>query len=425
MSTFAPVYKPRDYEQTYLARKQHRESQKRKRDHHSSSDDSGLQTPIQQSPDPEPTPRTGSTAFHPVNKTDPYHVAGRSREEPLPPPPFPHAAVKEPTQAKLPIEEGFAKLNPPLYVPALKSDKSTALRKRHLDNLTTILHRCMLNGDWQRASRAWGLLIRTETAGRGIDVRRNGRWGIGAELLMRRSFQPQPRREDRESVGSDDETASMEEDKGTTESPLFSDEGFKLAREYYQRLILQYPHTWRTQHSLNATSIYPALFNIWIYEVQDRSTRARRNLENSEDLSLAHDSDIREAWSRSSQLESIRKQELEQARPIAERMDELLFKPPYDAISSLLQLRGMVALWMSDLHAALAGLAEQIAKDVEAYHDSYADSIDVDELLRSSEQHRRQADDDRQTARRFFGKLIAMGAEVPGEVVESMEPDSD
>ena len=176
MSTFAPVYRPTKHQQTFFIRREKAESRKRKRDG-SSSDEGDSPTKDLRSPEQARELRPASSTLHPVKVTDPYNIAGHPREEPLPPPPFPHAAFKEASRSKRPVEEELAALNPPLYTrPSTSEDRSNSLRRRHLDNVTAILHRCMLNGDWERAHRAWSLLIRTEIAGRGIDVRRNGRW---------------------------------------------------------------------------------------------------------------------------------------------------------------------------------------------------------------------------------------------------------
>lgn len=394
MSIFAPVYRPTKHQQTFLVRQQKLENRKRKRGQDPSDEDNS-QSPTEQSPEPGPTPRTASTAFHPVSRTDPYRVAGHPRELPLPPPPFPHAAVKEASQPKRSIEEELGGLNPPLYIPSTTEDKSTSLRRRHLDNLTTILHRCMLKGDWKRAFRAWGLLIRTEIAGRGIDVRRNGRWSIGAELLMRRNSTQHGERR-RESLDNDEVSESSSDDG--VEDSTFSIEGFKLAREYYERLILQYPHTVRTMHTFNATAVYPALFNVWIYEVQERSKRARKNTGSKE---LSHDNDDSDLASNASlesaqvaRLQQIRSEELEQALPIAERLDELFMSPPYDTNSDLLHLRGMVAGWVADLHDEVAALLSKTLDDGEGHFGSPTERHEVQSEIG---RHRRQAEEERRT----------------------------
>lgn len=427
MPIFAPVYRPKKHQETFLARQQKLESKnnskKRKRGADSSSDDDV-------EPDDDDAPRVSSSpeppriAFHPVNRTDPYHIAGHSREEPLPLPPFPHAALKE---SKTPVpqkslDEKLASLNPPLHVlpPATSSDDKPgahSLKRRHLDNLTTILHRCMLKGDWKRAERAWGLLIRTEIAGRGVDVRRNGRWGIGAEVLMRRNAEaPTPEENDgddgRESLDSEDEAYVRSRVAGSESSP-FSDQGFKLAREYYERLILQYPHTPRTQNLFNALTVYPALFNVWIYEVQDRSNRARSKLSNlhySLEDSNNEEDNFDERNNNNITLNRIRTEELQAALPIAERMDQLLLSPPYDTSTILLQLRGMVALWIADLYSELADLEERdVAPDGDG---DVMDEVDA-ARNRGVERYREVAEDERERAREVLGRVESVGVELP------------
>ena len=418
MSIFAPVYRPSKHQQTFLGRQQKLESRKRKRSG-GSSDEDNVPTPSGQSLEPDPAPRTAPSSFHPVNKTDPYHIAGHPREEPLPPYPFPHAAVKEPGPSKRSVDEELAGLNPPLYVPANNpEEKSHSLRRRHLDNLTTVLHRCMLKGEWQRASRAWAILIRMEIAGRGIDVRRNGRWGIGAELLMRGGTQ-QPEKHHWDLPGGDDESRSPDE---TVEASKFYDEGFRLAREYYERLILQYPHTTRTQHVFNDTVIYPALFNIWIYEVQDRSKRARQSLRSRRTSAEDGDNEAESIASldseKDAQLKRIRDEELEAAVPIAQRMDELILSPPYDTNTNLLQLRGMVALWISYLHAELARIPDRGG-------DSDGSSIGEFENRSKGGRHRAEGEKERENARKMFGKLLSRGVELPVEVEPFALADTD
>jgi hypothetical protein len=48
-------------------------------------------------------------------------------------------------------------------------------------------------------------------------------------------------------------------------------------------------------------------------------------------------------------MASVIAEELAQAREIANRMDQLIISPPFDKHAELLQLRGMVGLWLGDL----------------------------------------------------------------------------
>ena len=420
MPIFAPVYRPA--KQTLLNRQQRQEnnSKKRKRGQDSSDEDDGDGTASQISAESDPSRSQPTPAFHPVNKKDPYHVAGHSREEPLPLPPFPHASVKEPSNKKIPIDEELAGLNPPLYLPPVnKDDKATSLKRRHLDNITTILHQCMLRGDWQRASRAWGLLLRTEVNGRGIDVRRNGRWGIGAEILLRGGRQQGTNTGN----GMQDDNLDSDHDVPSGTPSQFSDEGFELARQYYERLILQYPHTPYTRHHVNALAIYPALINIWIYEVQDRSKRAKRHLSTSGSEPMEGSDDSMHSDSVNSdqkrRLQHIRSEELEQALPIASRMDELLLSPPYDTSASLLQLRGMVAMWISALHSELGGSPDQ------SMIDSDRSSLDGTDLTSDAERHRASSTKSLQKARELFNRLQVSGERLLPEALALLSEDGD
>lgn len=340
MSTFAPVYRPTKGQEAFLTREKKREAKKRKRqdDHDGSESDAPSTDDSSDSDIAKPYSVSGTAAS--VNRTDPYHVAGLSREQPLPRFPFPHAPVKSADTSKKSIQEELAAVRPPLFVPKTETgDQETSLKRRHLDNVTVILHRCMLKGDWERASRAWGLLARTELGGMGIDIRQHGRWGMGAEILMRREkikTTANPAASARR--GSEDDTSSVRSEIGDINSeqttPRLSDEGFKLAREYYERLILQYPHTPHAQHTVNSKVFYPALFNIWVYEVQSRykhrrteGSRARR----CSQYSIASDNDSDYGTSpRVSQSQDLTAAEIADATPIADRLDELLLSPPYD-----------------------------------------------------------------------------------------------
>lgn len=407
MASFAPVYRPTKHQQTFLNRERKRESRKRKREDET---DPGDATPIKSSPDPDDTPRAAASSTHHVSVTDPYYVAGLSREEPLPRYPFPHASAAPLVHGKVSVQEALANVKPPLYAAKTDPEDQTAsLKRRHLDNLTAILQQCILKGNWQRASRTWGLLLRTEIAGRGIDVRQHGRWGIGAEILMRREKFERQKPSDRD---SDPGRSEADCDAGALKEEVFlADEGFKLARDYYERLVLQYPHTPSTRHTLNATVFYPALFNIWVYEVQARYKRLRKGLVSQRPPSSHGDvSDIDSEQSQAvnwAEDQALSEHELEDAVAVAQRMDELLLNPPYDSSTPLLHLRGMVGLWLSDLYKAQAqprsrssdaSLTSPGASGNERYSNRVAAS-----------KHKQHAREERERARQLFVKVKAAG----------------
>ncbi|KAK1037394.1 hypothetical protein LTS16_012941 [Friedmanniomyces endolithicus] len=400
MSIYDPVYRPPRGQRSFLARQQQTNRKRKRTDRQLDiSDNEDSDTKARSSPPPEATPRTASTAFHhPVNRTDPHHVAGHSRQAPLPPLPYPHAPLKT-RENSVSVADELAAFNPPLYVSkAILDDQISSLKRRHVDNLTTLLHACMLRGDWKRALRAWGLLLRTEIGGRAVDVRQQGRWGIGAELLMRR----------------DAELPALPTSFDPEESdvPSFSDAGFKAARTYYERLILQYPHTPRTQHNVNALTFYPALFNIWIYEVQSRARHRRQEIGVEQAADIGSSEHITELNTAGAKTIADRKQELEEALSIADRMDELLVSPPYDSSAVLLYLRGMFGLWLADLYAGSSYAAGTDDEDSE-----HSDIIIAEEKERDRERALRS----RGEASMYLKRAKAAGADVPASINALLE----
>ena len=57
---------------------------------------------------------------------------------------------------------------------------AASARLRHLSALTTVLHRCLGEGDIARAKRAFGMLTRAQD----VDIRRGGLWAVGAEISV-------------------------------------------------------------------------------------------------------------------------------------------------------------------------------------------------------------------------------------------------
>ncbi|KAI4623113.1 hypothetical protein J4E83_004504 [Alternaria metachromatica] len=263
-----------------------------------------------------------------------------SQEDKVPPPPFPHAPASVSKQHNGPakVQEEMARPPSRLYAVHASSKGGAvqghleAQKRAHLDSLSTLMHCCLLKGDYERAGRAWGMILRTQVAGgRPVDPRNHGRWGIGAEIALRRT--PQTLMEHR-----------------------FSPEGFELAREYYNRLIIQHPTRKLQPHAVDERTFYPPMFSLWIYEVREKSKRARQQLhddvanQSRSSRSTSVDSNISETPDNSSAKEAtIQAEELNQALEIAKRLDQVISSPPFDKQASLLELRGHISLWVSDL----------------------------------------------------------------------------
>jgi hypothetical protein len=214
------------------------------------------------------------------------------------------------------------------------------------------------------------MILRTKAAhGNKVDLRNHGRWGIGAEILLRRKPQ----------VAGDAQSAAVgqapPEDPTITNDDIFSEQGFELAREYYERLIVQHPT--RKQHptAVDQRSFYPAMFSLWVQEVCEKSRQARtrnaekqnaeeprrsrsrsmsidsNNLDSTNDVhgKSTTDADGKSPNSAQALEDAIQVEELARAMEIAERLDDLVASPPFDKQASLLQLRGNIALWISHL----------------------------------------------------------------------------
>lgn len=286
------------------------------------------------------------------NESHQYRIAGLPLDQELPKGRFPHAAPTKDDSAKGQtlqgqFSHGLATLSVPIYPPQSPAHTGS-LRLQHLAALTTILHRCLLQGDFTRAGRAWGLLMREQFRGMPADVRLETRWGIGAEILLRRDKQP---------TSLTDPPVSKDSTIVDKTPPPFTHKGFAEAKEYYERLILNHPFLKTHPHSISALHFYPAMFGLWVYVAQEES-RFERDRIDDEEYSEVSDEDSMEGYGehngsnrKQTLVAKVRLRELEQAQQIATRIDTLLGSPPYSDSSELLELRGMVSLWIGDLLA--------------------------------------------------------------------------
>ncbi|GAB7351275.1 hypothetical protein MBLNU459_g1693t1 [Dothideomycetes sp. NU459] len=329
-------------------------------------------------------------------RIDQFNVAGHPKGGHLPPAPFPHGPIKTRTAdaGSATVQKDLAALKPPLYVPPPDDeDRITSLRRHHLNVLTTIMHTSLLKGDFIRAGRAWGMILRTEMSGRAIDVRTHGRWGIGAEILLRRSQRRQGA--SRGETGDEDEQEEAEanasgcEDDSAASVTMIGDDGYGAAKDYYERLILQHPFQKTHPHHVSALTFYSAVLGLRIHEIQDKCRRALRTASRA---SVEPDGDDGDEGSddRADVARSVKQAELDMALELAAQMDELMLSPPYDAHAPLLQLRAMVALWVADLCR--------------------------DAVARSTEEESRNAAramSEGEKAERCLAKLKNIGAEIP------------
>ena len=246
------------------------------------------------------------------------------------------------------LKDNFGKLQPPLLGPqdlslsevyASQSLNVSGTRQRHLAILTTIMHRSLLQCDYSRADRAWSMILRSELDSHSVDLRNGRRWGLGAELLLRRSGHSLE--------ASVEPNSIFEVSHGPAESPrqLFNIECYENVKQYYDRLSLQYPYHKFYPDATGPLDFSFAMFGLWIctctqqggasgsvYELSPSST-ARRELEQE-------------------MTENCRGETLRHARQITERLKELVSSPPFSDSKKFKDLKIMVDAWIGDLAKA-------------------------------------------------------------------------
>ncbi|KAK0102203.1 hypothetical protein ONS95_001002 [Cadophora gregata] len=267
------------------------------------------------------------------------------------------------------------------------------LRNQHLSVLVTILHKCLGEGDIQRASRAWALLLRTQISGRGVDIRSNGYWEVGAALLMRSRDQKKKYSYDDEERDEEDE--HVEEDMGV-ERRWGSKEGLELVKSYYERLILEFPYNRQFQRSVSALDFWPAMVGCEIYGVQIEQKEGLRRVEIQEERDNENDGSGEEsldsdeieeehpeednftfnqrrkenlsrirAERRWEERENVRQIALAASEKIAAKLDDIMTTPPYSDSHNMLRLRGMLALYIGDISIPALPLQQDEGKDSE------------------------------------------------------------
>lgn len=226
-----------------------------------------------------------------------------------------------------------------------------SLHQQHLAVMTTILHRSLLEEDFVRAGRALGMILRDETGGKPIDVRAEGRWGIGAEILTRQDVQRQHKSLEQSSSSSTVQTRLPERPKA-----WYTRKGFEDAKKYYERLIVQYPFYKHHPDAASALDFYPAMFGLWIYVVHQEAHHQPLESKSSESESDTDD-DLRHGSNSPTMRRPLGHQstvkELLQAREIADRMDLVMSAVPYREDIDLIELKRMVQRWVLDLEEVL------------------------------------------------------------------------
>ena len=264
-------------------------------------------------------------------------VAGLSAGDKIPEDDFPHRSqdykpytgtIIEPSQ----VQKELSNLKPPLIdhiqrAEQLQNSKSS-LKQQHIKVMHTLVHKCLLERDFIRAERAFGLLLRTENLGKPPDLRTQNLWGIGAEILLNRNAQANR---------PGDQAAKVQRSS-------FDRKGFEDAKKYYENLIIQFPYRNQQSNTLSAVQIYPVLFGFWIASVDDKHHAAVRSITGMSEI--PHENYSIE---QQDELENIRTSTLDSVREIGKRLDEVLQSIPYSDDPILWKLKGHMYLWINDL----------------------------------------------------------------------------
>lgn len=337
-----------------------------------------------------------------------YFTAGIKSPEELPGGDFPHSegpiidldstfrrAKSDLTAAKL-RSSGYTKRSNTAAGSSGPKVKSS-LHIQHLAVLNTIMHKCVLEGDFVRAGRAFGMILRARVNGQPNDIRAQGRWGIGGEILLRldaqlASLKSGALESNREPDNSQDEE---QQHVGVTDA-AFTKEGFEKARNYYETLILSYPYRRAAPQALSSLHFYVIMFSLWIFQTQEQymsqlsTCLANIDEESIENEGLESDSEFSSSPKRILDLQKAsRNSVLQQAGMIGDRLDELLLSPPYSDDRNLWKLRGMVALWAGDLCVRKMPTFSGLESDKEGHSDSENGSEGPGGALEAILEHRK------------------------------------
>ncbi|KAI6353628.1 hypothetical protein MCOR25_008917 [Pyricularia grisea] len=355
----------------------YREPLKRKRTRSVSSRRSSSAGFLSSSPRPAPSEAINPLSYTPTVLSQ-LHLAGHSDADFLPStavPDFPHRPLP---REKLSGRQSSSSPPPP---ETNNDDEDTGkdakrrqnaeqvhrVAERHLGVLTALIHRSLEEGDIARAKRAFGLLVRSEIRGASVDLRKNGYWALGAEILMREGERPPSLSGDEAAVDEEGDAMRSDDGDGDKEETIPCRWGrasnMPAVRDYFRSLISQYP--WNRFHprSISALSFWPALLGCELYNTWIEQVRALRRLDiEAEDWSLVDDSNdevdpdgagdsayLKLERRKREARDAIRLDALRQMRDVARSMDDLMIAPPYSTSHELLRLRGMIALYMADL----------------------------------------------------------------------------
>ena len=311
----------------------------------------------------KPPPQPISAEVREVQSGDPKQISHLS----LPEGKFPHAyplhfeslaaSVSNSKQAVEP--NAFSYATTPRNAGASGENGRYGLRCQHTAAIIAIMHRCILEGDYSHARRAWAMLLRAEKGGHSVDLRTNDRWGVGAELLLHPKHKYRPNIATATTLPIPNHSLFEQHNDFRASTLQLDLSAFEQIKNYYERLALQYPYQKPTPETTGPSDFYIAMLGIWISSIQERHTKrlveSEDGLPNKPDASRASHNNARHIAASEPRLRQYRRQKeakgkvLQQAREVLARLKEYLLSPPYSDCSTYWELQGMVELWINDL----------------------------------------------------------------------------
>lgn len=227
--------------------------------------------------------------------------------------------------------------------------KKTPQRRRggHFDVLLQSIHHFLDQGEVEKASRAYGVLLQLRPLGRPVDLRHHSMWAIGAEILMRQGEQQ-------------DDDDDKPEDQGALPKRWGRAANMNKVKAYFEALIQQHPYDHKHPQSVSAVDFWLALLSCDMYNTHTEHVLALDSLEREADRdsrrgSFGHDDSFGsdETETQEARLaqrkEELRLQALGAIKDVTKKMDELMRDMPYSRNQHYLRLRAMASLYVADL----------------------------------------------------------------------------
>lgn len=217
-------------------------------------------------------------------------------------------------------------------------DVQTGIARHHFKVMKSLMHVSILRKDFDRASRAFGLLLRSNVKDEPFDLRRHGYWSVGAEIILGRHTEHR--------------------NGGDT---IISEEGFQQAKDYFNQLMVLYPYKKKhRENTVSSRTFYPTMYGLYIHELQQKYQEGLKGAENTsssypssspdyaQDSTMEHAGDYEEQDSKGRTL-AVKTSILDKAIALADEMTQCMLSPPCEDYFPMIQLRAMLARWIIDL----------------------------------------------------------------------------